>query len=254
MIKNKIRAVIVDDEQLSRDKIRILAESNKQIEIIGEGKNVKEAIQLINKLNPELLFLDINMPGQTGIELISELGEKAPFVIFTTAHSNYATEAFNLNAVHYLLKPFDQQKFNEAITRASERLFAKKSGEILKSLKNTVDTELSSEPYPDRLPIKSGEKIIIVPLNEIYFIEADKNYAVVNLKDKTYRMRTTLAELEEKLNPEFFVRVHKSYIINKSYVTELEPTFNQEYIIKLTTNKKIPTGRAYKEGVQKLIK
>ena len=130
-MKNKIKAIIVDDEPLSREKIRILAESNNQIELIGEAKNVKEAISLVNKMKPDLVFLDINMPGKSGIEFISDLGEDAPFVIFTTAHSDYAAEAFNLNAVHYLLKPFDQQKFNEAVDRAKERIFAKKSGEIL---------------------------------------------------------------------------------------------------------------------------
>ena len=98
------------------------------------------------------------------------------------------------------------------------------------------------------------DKIVLVPLNEIYFIEADKNYAVINLKEKHYRMRTTINELTESLNPDLFVRVHKSYIINRNFVQELEPTFNQEYIIKLVTNKKIPTGKAYKENVQKLIK
>jgi len=253
-MKNKIKAIIIDDEPLSREKIRILAESNKNIEIVGEGKNVEEAKSLINKLNPDLVFLDINMPGKTGVELISELGEKAPFVIFTTAYSDYAAEAFNLNAVHYLLKPFDQQKFDEAIDRSNERIFAKKSVEIFNKIKDVMDTESKEETYPDRLPVKTQEKILLIPLNEIYFIEADKNYAVINLKDKTHRMRITLTELEQRLNPGLFIRVHKSYIINKTFIQELEPTFNQEYIIKLVTNKKIPTGNSYKEKVQKLIK
>ncbi|MDZ7623855.1 MAG: LytTR family DNA-binding domain-containing protein [Ignavibacteriaceae bacterium] len=253
-MNNKIKAIIIDDEHLSRDKIRIFAESNKQIEIIGEGKNVQEAITLINKLNPDLLFLDINMPGKSGVELISELGVKAPFVIFTTAYSDYAAEAFNLNAVHYLLKPFDQQKFNEAVERASERIFAKRSGNIFNRIKEVINSESEEIKYTDRIPVKVQDKIVLVPLNEIYFIEADKNYAVINLKDKQYRMRTTLNDLDESLNPDLFIRVHKSFIINKSYVHELEPTFNQEFIIKLTSNKKIPTGKAYKENVQRLLK
>jgi len=253
-MKNKIKAIIVDDEPLSREKIRILAESNKQIEIIGEGKNVKEAKSLLHKLNPDLVFLDINMPGKSGVELISELGENAPFVIFTTAYSDYAAEAFNLNAVHYLLKPFDQHKFNEAIERANERIFAKESGDLFSRIKSVMETELNEDTYRDRLPVKTHDKILLVPLNEICFIEADKNYVVLNLKDKTLRMRTTLTEIEQKLKPDLFIRVYKSYIINKSFVQELEPTFNQEYIIKLVTNKKIPTGKAYKENVQKLIK
>ena len=253
-MKNKIKAIIVDDEPLSREKIRILAESNKQIEIIGEGKNVKEGAGLINKLNPDLVFLDINMPGKSGVELITELGESAPFVIFTTAYSDYAAEAFNLNAVHYLLKPFDQQKFNEGVDRASERIFAKKSSDILQRMNDVIKSESDKEVYADRIPVKTEDKIVLVPVDEVLFIEADKNYAVINLKDKSYRMRTTLNELGERLNPDLFIRVHKSYIVNKSFVQELEPTFNQEYIIKLVTNKKIPTGKAYKENVQKLFK
>lgn len=250
----KIKAIIVDDEPLSREKIRILTESNNQLEIIGEAKNFSEAKTIISKLNPELLFLDINMPGKSGIELISALGENAPFVIFTTAHSDYAAEAFNLNAVHYLLKPFDQQKFNDAVDRAKERIFAKRSGNIFNKIKEVINSESKEIKYSDRIPVKVQDKIVLVSLSEICFIEADKNYAVINLKEKHYRMRSTLNELAESLNPDLFVRVHKSYIINKNFVQELEPTFNNEYIIKLTSNKKIPTGKAYKENVLKLIK
>jgi len=253
-MNKKIKAIVVDDEPLSREKIRILTESNNQLEIIGEAKNFSEAKTIINKLNPELLFLDINMPGKSGIELISALGENAPFVIFTTAHSDYAAEAFNLNAVHYLLKPFDQQKFNDAVDRAKERIFAKRSGNIFNKIKEVINSESKEIKYSDRIPVKVQDKIVLVPLSEIYFIEADKNYAVINLKEKHYRMRTTLNELSESLKPDLFIQVHKSYIINKNFVQELEPTFNQEYIIKLVTNKKIPTGKAYKENVLKLIK
>jgi two-component system LytT family response regulator len=248
-----IKAIIIDDEKLSREKIRILAESNDQLEIIGEGKNVNDAILLIKKHDPDLVFLDINMPGKTGVELITELGEKAPFVIFTTAYSDYAAEAFNLNAVHYLLKPFDQKKFDGAIERASERMSAKISGELLNRIKNVIDADPEKEKYGDRLAVKTDGKIVLIPFDDIYFIEADKNYAIINLKDKSYRMRATLGELVESLNQQIFLRVHKSYIINKNYVSELEPTFNQEFIIKLISNKKIPTGRAYKENAAKLF-
>ena len=253
-MKNKIKVIIVDDETLSREKIRILAESNSQIELIGEAKNVKEAISLVDKIKPDLVFLDINMPGKSGLEFISELGEDAPFVIFTTAHTDYATEAFNLNAVHYLLKPFDQQKFNNAVERAKERIIAKRSGEILSEIQTVISSKQQSEFYADRIPIKENEKIVLVPVNEVLFIEADKNYAVINLKDKTYRLRTTLGDLGEKLNSDLFIRVHKSFILNKSFVLELELTFNQEFIIKLSTGKKIPTGRAFKENVDRLLK
>jgi two-component system LytT family response regulator len=253
-MNNKIKAIIVDDEPLSREKIRILAESNDQVEIIDKAKNFSEAKVLIGKWQPELIFLDINMPGKSGIDLISELGEKAPFVIFTTAHSDYAAEAFNLNAVHYLLKPFDQQKFDIAIQRAIERISAKRSGEIIDEIQNIISSKQKPEVFSDRISIKYQGKIILVAVDDICFIEADKNYAVVNLKDKEYRMRKTLNEIGEKLNPESFIRVHKSFIVNKSFIQELEPTFNQEFIIKLTSNKKIPTGKAYKENVLTLLK
>ena len=252
-MKNRIKSIIVDDEPLSREKIRILATSNEQIDIIGEAKNFSEAQKLISKYNPELMFLDINMPGKTGIELIADLGERAPFVIFTTAHSDYAAEAFNLNAVHYLLKPFDQTKFDEAVSRAKERIVAKKSDEILSTIKDVFTLKQNSKLYTDRISIKVDDKIVLVPVDEIYFIEADKNYAIIHLKDKSYRMRTTLNDLDKKLFPEMFLRVHKSFIVNKSFVMELEPTFNQEFIVKLNSGKKIPTGKAYKENVELLL-
>lgn len=254
MMKNKIKAIIVDDEPLSREKIRILAESNERIEIIGEAKNFSEAKTVIDKTNPELVFLDINMPGKSGIELISELGDKAPFVIFTTAHIDYAAEAFNLNAVHYLLKPFDQKKFDESVERAGERIYAKQSDDILNKIQDVISSKHYPGVYSERIPVKVNEKILLVQVNEIYFIEADKNYAVINLKDKSYRMRSTLNDLQEKLNPDFIIRVHKSFIVNKYFVHELEPTFNQEFIIKLINGKKIPTGKAFKENVDRLLK
>ena len=250
---NKIRAIIVDDESLSREKIRILANSNERLEIIGEGRNFSEAQKLISNHNPELMFLDINMPGKTGIELIEELGERAPFVIFTTAHSDYAAEAFNLNAVHYLLKPFDQIKFDEAVERVSERITAKNSGELINRIKKVIDPHPEKVRYSDRLAVKTEGKIVLIPFEEINFIEADKNYAIINLKDKSYRIRTTLNDLENKLLPALFLRVHKSFIVNKSCVKELEPTFNQEFIVKLNSGKKIPTGKAYKENVELLL-
>jgi two-component system LytT family response regulator len=252
-MKNKIKAIIVDDEPLSREKIRILASSNEQVEIIGEAKNVKEAISLVDKMKPDLVFLDINMPGKSGIEFISELGD-TPFVVFTTAYSDYAAEAFNLNAVHYLLKPFDQQKFNEAVARANERIFAKRSSNILQQMNDVIKSEVDKEVYADRIPVKTENKIVLVPVNEVLFIEADKNYAIINLKDKSYRMRITLNELEKRLSSDLFIRVHKSFILNKSFVLELEPTFNQEYIVRLSNNKKIPTGKAYSDNVKQLMK
>lgn len=252
-MKNKIKAIIVDDEPLSREKIKILASSNEQLEIMGEAKNFSEAQKLIIRYNPDLLFLDINMPGKSGIELISELGARAPFVIFTTAHSDFAAEAFNLNAVHYLLKPFDQIKFDEAVSRAKERILAKKSDDILTTIQDVFSLKQNNKQYVERISIKVDDKIVLVPVDEIYFIEADKNYAIINLKDKSYRMRTTLNDLDEKLVPASFIRVHKSFIVNKNYVQELEPTFNQEFIIKLSSGKKIPTGKAYKEKVELLL-
>lgn len=252
-MKNKIKAIIVDDEPLSREKIKILASSNEQLEIMGEAKNFSEAQKLIIRYNPDLLFLDINMPGKSGIELISELGARAPFVIFTTAHSDFAAEAFNLNAVHYLLKPFDQIKFDEAVSRAKERILAKKSDDILTTIQDVFSLKQNNKQYVERISIKVDDKIVLVPVDEIYFIEANKNYAIINLKDKSYRMRTTLNDLDEKLVPASFIRVHKSFIVNKNYVQELEPTFNQEFIIKLSSGKKIPTGKAYKEKVELLL-
>ncbi len=253
-MKDKIKAIIIDDEPLSKEKINILARSNDKIEIIGEGKNAKEAKYLVEKFNPDLVFLDINMPEKSGVEFITDLKENPPFVIFTTAFSDYAPEAFNLNAIHYLLKPFDQQKFDEAVNRAGERIFVKKSGDIFNKIRDVIESELNQKIYSEKIPVKTSEKIILVPVNEILYIEADKNYALINLKDKSYRMRATLSDLEKRLNPDLFIRVHKSYILNKNYVQELEPAFNQEYIIKLNTGKKLPSGNTYKESIKKLLK
>lgn len=251
-MKNKIRAIVIDDEPLSREKIKILAEEIPELEIIAEGKDTKEAKKIIKDFTPDLVFLDINMPEESGIEFISKLGDEAPFVIFTTAFSDFAPEAFNLNAVHYLLKPFDRNKFNEAVERAHQRIFTKSSGQILNSLKTILDED-SINKYPDKLTVKSKNLITLVPTSDIIYIQADKNYLLINTSDCQYRLRETLSQMEIKLNPKIFVRIHKSFIVNKEFIKELEPAFNQEYMIKLTTGKKIPTGSAYKENVKKII-
>jgi len=252
-MRKKIRAIVIDDEPLSRKKIRILAKDHPDLELVAEGKNTREAKRIINNLNPDLIFLDIKMPDQTGIEFLSSLGSNAPYVIFTTAFSDFAYEAFDLNAVHYLLKPFDNQKFSEAVKRAQERISAKTSGDILNKLKDVIIKENSSVSYPDKLPVKSNNKIELVSVSKIIYLQADKNYVMIITEDTQFRIRSTLNRFQNKLNPSNFLRVHKSYIVNKNYIKELEPVFNQEYIIKLSSGKKIPTGSAYKGNIRNYL-
>jgi two-component system LytT family response regulator len=193
------------------------------------------------------------MPEQSGIEFLVSLGDEAPFVIFTTAFGDFAFEAFELNAVHYLLKPFDKKKFAEAIRRAIERITSKHSKEILSKLKEVIDSEEQQNEYVDKVSVKSKNKIILVPVDEIVYLQADKNYILINTKSSQFKIRETLGKIQEKLNPVKFIRVHKSFIVNKNFILELEPVFNQEYLLKLTSGKKIPTGSTYKDIVKKII-
>jgi len=252
-MEKKIKAIIIDDEILSREKIKILAKEHSDLEIVAEGKDTRQAKKLLDKFKPDLMFLDIKMPEQSGIDFLASLGNKAPFVIFTTAFGDFAFEAFELNAVHYLLKPFDQKKFSDAIKRATERINLKSSKAILSRLKEVIDSEVLPENYIDKLSVKTRNKIILVSLSDIFYLQADKNYVLINTESSQYRIREKLGNIQKKLNPIRFIRVHKSYIVNKDFIIELEPVFNQEYLIKLSSGKKIPTGLAYKDNVKKLI-
>jgi two-component system LytT family response regulator len=252
-----IRTVIIDDESLARERIISLLKKEMDIEVVGECSDGEDALQKINSLKPDLVFLDIQMPIMNGVEVIKNLSEYLPEVIFVTAYDEYAVEAFEMNALDYLLKPFDQDRFSKTLTRARQRILANNTKEISEKLNSLIVTFSQNKPgekYLTKFVIKSGGKISFINVDELNYIEADGNYLTLHTANSKHLYRDTITNVAEKLNPDLFVRIHRSYIVKIETIKEMQSHFNSEYIITLKDNTKIKSGRSYKVEVEKLLK
>ncbi len=252
-----IRTLIVDDESLARERIASLLKKENDIEIVGECSDGEEVLKVIDTLKPDLVFLDIQMPMMSGVEIIKNLGEHLPEVIFVTAYDEYAVEAFEMNALDYLLKPFDQERFSKTLARARQRILVNSTTEISEKLNNLILTfskNKTEEKYLTKFVIKSSGKISFINVDEINYIEADGNYLTLHTANNKSLYRDTITTISEKLNPEIFVRIHRSYIVKIENIKEMQSHFNSEYIITLKDNTKLKSGRSYKAEVEKLLK
>ncbi|MFT3910772.1 MAG: LytTR family transcriptional regulator DNA-binding domain-containing protein [Ferruginibacter sp.] len=251
--KDKFSAIIIDDEYPARLMMKSLAANHAEmIEIVGEAKNAIEATRLINELKPDLIFLDITMPGMNGFELLSVINYQ-PFVIFTTAYEQYAIKAFETNSIDYLLKPIEEKRFDLGIQKLLR--FAKINKKHELSQLKTLFSDLQQAKRPSAIPIKAGNKFILLRFEEVAYLEAkDKYVYVVTSSGKQHLSDTRLNEFEETL-PGAFLRIHKSYIINTAYITEIHKYFGNRLIITLNDNKrtKITSGITYIEKIREAL-
>lgn len=254
-----IKTIIVDDEELARERIRTLLESEIEFEVIAECKDGLHAVEKITHLNPELVFLDIQMPGMNGFEVIEKLpGDELPEIVFVTAYNKYAVKAFEVNAVDYLLKPFDKERFQQTLTRTKKKILSNEKTlvrddllSLLKSIKD--DGDISPKKYSERFAIKSSGRIIFIEIDEIDLIESAGNYIRFHIGKEKYLMRDTMNNIEDKLNPEKFIRVHRSSIINRNSIKEMNSMFQGQYEITLNNGIKIQTGRTYNDTIKNLL-
>ena len=244
-MENCFKILIIDDEKLAREITKKYLADNKEIEIIGEASNGFDAIKIINEQKPDLIFLDIQMPKLTGFEML-DLIDNPPIIIFTTAYDNYALKAFEANAVDYLLKPFSKERFEEALQKAFVYLRDKRKQN---SVQNLIKHNDETKRFLDRVVIKDGTKINIVPIDKIRWLEAQDDYVMVHSDDGKLLKQKTMKYFENHLDPKYFVRIHRSYIVNIDFINHLELNEKDSYRIILKNNSPLPVS---KTGLSKL--
>jgi len=250
----KIRTVIVDDEELARDRIQTLLELQPDVEVVGVCTDGPSAVEMIDRTQPDLVFLDVQMPGMDGFEVVENLERtKMPAVVFVTAHDAHALRAFEIHALDFLLKPFDQTRFEKALERARGQL-SKTKGTVLDSRLVTLLEELHEErKYSERLIVKSSGRVFFVRTEEIDWVEASGNYVKIHTKSDAHLLRESMKNMEAKLDPKTFVRIHRSAIVNIDHIKELEPWFHGEYIVIMRDGTRLTASRVFSDRLSALI-
>lgn len=247
-----LKVLVVDDEPLVRSGLRALIEQDKSLVLIGEGRDGNEAVELIGQLKPDVLLLDVQMPERDGFEVLEEarsrFGSVPPVVVFVTAFDAYAIKAFDVHAVDYLLKPFDEERFRVAMERVRQRLAERTPAEAAEAVRAVLSAVRERPRYWDRITVKGDGRITVLPVQEVEWFEAADNYVCIHARSARYRIRESMKALEEGLNPALFGRVHRSAIVNLTRVRELQPMFGGEYVILLTSGAKITLSRGYRDA------
>jgi two-component system, LytTR family, response regulator len=259
----RIRAIIVDDEPAARRGVRLLLERDGGVDIVGEASNGVEAAEMINREKPDLAFLDVQMPGSDGFDALSKIGAAdAPAVVFVTAYDEHALRAFEVNAIDYLLKPYDDARFAAALGRAKEAVRRRRAdnvnsrlSQLLDFLQNDRHNPVASGEKPgERILIKSSGEIFFLKADEIDWIEAEGDYMKFHVSGRTHLMRDTMARLEARLDPKRFIRIHRSTIVNIDRLRKLSPSFAGEYAVILHDGTKLKLSRGYHERIAALLK
>ncbi len=247
----KIKIVIADDEVLARQKLRQLLQDEANVEIVGEGANALETIDLVQFTNPDLLLLDVHMPDMDGFDIVSALSVnrqvRLPKIIFTTAHDQYAIRAFEINAIDYLLKPFSRERLKQAFARAEQQLAS--ANENGGARKPDGDGH-----YATRLVFKSKGRILFLPVSDIRWIGAEENYVRICADRENHLLRETMAHFETRLDPNCFIRVHRSAIVNLQHVKEIRTDSQEgESFVLMHDGQKVPMSRGYRTRISQLL-
>jgi two-component system LytT family response regulator len=250
----RTRVLIADDEPLARERLRSLLGAEDWVEVVAECQNGPEAVDSIARLQPDLVFLDVQMPGATGFDVIDAVGpDRMPLVVFVTAFDKYALRAFDVHALDYLLKPFDRERFGQALGRARQQLERRSGGDLERRLLELVQDLKGTSPRLERFVIKAGGRVFFVRSDEIDWIEAAGNYVKLHVGADAHLFRETMNALESQLNPDTFYRIHRSHIVNIERVKELQPWFNGEYVVFLKNGTRLTLSRGYREKLQERI-
>ncbi|MBC7947168.1 MAG: LytTR family transcriptional regulator DNA-binding domain-containing protein [Chitinophagaceae bacterium] len=233
------KVVIIDDEPLARSMVKEYLQKHPQLELAAECGDGFEGLKAIQQFQPDLIFLDIQMPKINGFEML-ELIEQPPAVIFTTAFDEYAIKAFEAHAIDYLLKPFNQERFNKAVAKWKEQ----KTSATENKTEDLLETASLSPAQSQRVVVKNGSKIKIIPVHEIYYLEAADDYVKIHTQDGYFLKNKTMSHFEQVLDEQQFVRSHRSYIINIQQITRIDPYEKDNHVAVLRTGTKVPVSRS----------
>jgi two-component system LytT family response regulator len=250
----RIKTMVVDDEPLARERVVTLLAGESDIEVVGECRNGEEATDAIPRLNPDLVFLDVQMPGVSGFEVIDAVGpERMPMVIFVTAYEQHALKAFEVRALDYLLKPFDRERFLEALGRARRSIEREQTGDLGRRLLALVQDVRSPAQRSERIVVKSEGRLCFLRTDEIDWVEAAGNYVRLHIGSTAHLLRDTMTSMEARLDPQKFFRIHRCRMVNLERVQELQPWFNGEYVVQMRDGTRLNLSRGYREKLQERL-
>jgi two-component system LytT family response regulator len=264
-----IRTLVVDDEPLAREGLRLLLATDPEVSVVGEAGNGPEAVRLIREQRPDLVLLDVQMPELNGFEVLAHLGPgEVPAVIFVTAYDRYALRAFDIHALDYLLKPFRDDRFHDAVGRAKAQIRQARMSDLSQRLLSVLSTygdrevtpppgpapapAAAPEPWVRRLAIRDTGRVVFLDVDEIEYIEAADYYVQIHAGGKSYLHRETMQSLEARLDPERFMRIHRSAIVNSLRIRELRNEGRRDLVVVLTGGAELRVARSHREKFQHL--
>ncbi|MFN0057534.1 MAG: LytR/AlgR family response regulator transcription factor [Planctomycetota bacterium] len=254
-----IKVLVVDDEPLARERIRTLLAGEADFEIVAECSNGLEALEAIKELGVDVVFLDIQMPEMDGFAVLEQLEvDELPLVVFVTAHDDYALKAFEVHALDFLLKPFDRERFLATLARVRGHVARGKAdladhAQVRERVMALLEQLPSRQRFRDRIVVKSEGRVIFIGVDEIDWIEAAGNYARLHVGGDGHLIRETMIGLERKLDPQKYVRIHRSAIVNVGRIREMQPLFHGEYLVVLDSGAQLTLSRGYRENLQKIL-
>jgi two-component system LytT family response regulator len=251
----KLRTVLVDDEPLAREGLRLHLEPEPDIELIAECADGETAIAAIREYEPDLVFLDVQMPGIDGFGVLAALADAPmPAVVFVTAYDEFALRAFDAHALDYLLKPFDDARFRRALERVRTHLSGRLRRELDARLAALLERMRGRPDYARRLVVRDGGRVVILRTDDVDRIEAAANYVRVHAGGRTYLLRGTMARMEAMLDPAEFVRIHRSTIVRIDRIRVLEPLYQGDFLVVLESGARLPSSRGYRDNLQALLR
>jgi two-component system LytT family response regulator len=243
-----LRAIIADDEPLARQGVRLHLQRHPHVTVAAEARDGEEAATLIAELKPDLVFLDVQMPGLDGFEVLDAVAPTyLPVVVFVTAHDKYALRAFDVHAFDYLLKPFSPERFDAALVRAEKEIFSRGADQTRRKLLKLLAERTAVSPYLKRFIVRRGERYLLVRVDDVHSFEANGNYVKLRTDSGSHMLRMTMAELERKLDPARFARIHRSTVVNIEQIKEITPAWHGDFEVHLADGQRLRLSRNFRE-------